>query len=463
MNSMSKKPRKALSVFSLVMINIIAVDSLRSLPIGAEYGFTIVFFYILGGLLFLIPTALVAAELATGWPETGGIYIWLREAFGKKTGFLIMWLQWLYNIVWYPTIMSLLAATLAYIFDPQIANNKTYMITMILFMFWSATFANWFGMKLSSWVSTVASLVGTLIPMVFIIILALVWLIKGQPNHVDFSWQSFFPSFSSINSYALLSMVLFGLIGMEMSAVHAGDVKNPQRDYPRALFISACIILTTLTLGSLAIAIVIPQAKIVLTSGLMEGFSIFFTTFHMTWLVPVVALLIIIGGFGGVSAWVIGPTKGIMVAAEDGAAPKSLQTKNKHSVPTRLLVIQGIITTALSCAFIFMPNINSAFSLLSAMTSQVAILVYIGLFSSAIKLRFKCPEVKRAFKVPGGKWGMCIVAGIGIVTCLVVFALGFLPPSQIDVGSVAIYEIILIGGTLLICIPPLIMKTKTTV
>lgn len=461
MTNIIKKPRKALSVFSLVMINIIAVDSLRSLPIGAEYGFTIVFFYILGGLLFLIPTALVAAELATGWPETGGIYIWLREAFGKKTGFLVMWLQWLYNIVWYPTIMSLMAATLAYIFDPALANNKSYMITMILFMFWMATFANWFGMKMSSWVSAAASLIGTLLPIIFIIVLSVIWVLSGRPNHVDFSWHTFFPKFDNINSFALLTMVLFGLIGMEMSAVHAGEVKNPQRDYPRALFISAFIILITLTLGSLAIAIVIPQAKIILTSGLMEGFSIFFTTFHMTWLVPVVAALIIIGGFGAVSAWVIGPTKGIMVAAEDGAAPKALQAKNKHSVPTRLLIIQGAITTLLSCAFIFMPNINSAFSLLSAMTSQVAIMVYVGLFLSAIKLRFSKPDVPRKFKVPGGKVGMIIVCGLGLLTCLVVFVLGFLPPSQINVGSVAVYESILIGGTLLICLPPLLIKNKS--
>jgi putative glutamate/gamma-aminobutyrate antiporter len=460
MNTIIKKPKKALSVFSLVMINIIAVDSLRSLPISAEYGFSIVFFYILGAILFLIPTALIAAELATGWPETGGIYIWLREAFGKKAGFLIIWLQWLYNIVWYPTIMSLLAATLAYIFDPSLANNKEYMITMILFMFWASTFSNWFGMKVSGWVSTVASLFGTLLPMMFIIALAIIWLVSGKPNHVDFSWSSFFPKFTNINSFALLTMVLFGLIGMEMSAVHAGEVKNPQRDYPRALFISAVVIIVTLVLGSLAIAIVIPQAKIQLTAGLMQGFSVFFTAFHMKWMIAIVAVLIIIGGFGGVSAWVIGPTKGIMIAADDGAAPKMLQGKNKHNVPTKLLVFQGIIMTLLSCAFIFMPNINSAFSLLSAMTSQVALLVYIGLFASAVKLRFSKPDVPRAFKVPGGKVGISILAGLGILTCLVVLGLGFLPPSQINVGSVAVYESILIGGTILICIPPLLMKTR---
>src|SRR5690242_8046126 len=95
---------KRLSVFALVMINVIAVDSLRNLTMGAEYGLALVFFYSLAALLFFIPTVLVTAELATGWPITGGSYVWVREAFGSRLGFLAIWLQWIYNVVWYPTI-----------------------------------------------------------------------------------------------------------------------------------------------------------------------------------------------------------------------------------------------------------------------------------------------------------------------------------------------------------------------
>lgn len=444
------------------MINIIAVDSLRTLPIGAAYGFSLVFFYIIAGLCFLLPTAFIAAELATAWPQTGGIYIWVREAFGKKAGFLIIWMQWLYNIFWYPTIMSLLAATLAYIFQPDLANDKAYMITLILLMFWGATFANWFGMQFSSWVSAISSIIGTLLPIVFIIILSIVWLATGHQSHVQFEWHHFFPNFSNLHSFALLTMVLFGLIGIEMSAIHAGEVRNPQRDYPRALFISAAIILVTLTLGSLAIAIVVPTHQIQFASGLMEAFAIFFNTFHMPWMIAVVAVLIIIGGFGGVSAWVIGPTKGIMIAADDGAAPQFMRKQNRHQVPASLLVLQGSITTVLSCAFIFMPSINSAFSLLSAITSQVALLVYVALFASAIRLRFSQPNTPRKFKVPGGNWGLILLASLGILVCLIVFAFGFLPPSQIDVGNTFVYEALLISGTILICVPPLFMKAKKT-
>jgi putative glutamate/gamma-aminobutyrate antiporter len=453
------KSKKVLNVFSLVMINVIAVDSLRSLPVSAEYGFSLVFFYILGGLFFFIPTALVAAELATGWPQTGGIYIWLREAFGKKSGFLVIWLQWLYNVVWYPTIMSFLAATLSYIFAPQLANNKAYMLTMILLLFWGATFANWFGMKISSWVSTVAALIGTLLPMLFIIVLAIFWLIGGHPLQIQFTSHEFFPTMN-LGSLGLLTVVLFGLIGMEMSAVHAGDVKNPQKDYPKALFISAILIISTLVLGSLAIAMVVPVKSIHLASGLMDAFQAFFQTFHIPWMTPVIAVLIIVGGLGTVSAWVIGPTKGLMIAAEDDAAPRFFKGTNKYAVPTKILVLQGVIMTVLSLFFVLMPSVNAAFSLLSTITGQIALLVYVGIFSAAIRLRFTKPEAPRAYRIPGGKIGMGIVAGFGILTSVTIFVFGFFPPSQIQVGSTKIYEFILISGVILICLPPLFMMRK---
>lgn len=451
--------KKVLSLFSLIMINVVAVDSLRSLPISAEYGLSLIFFYVLGAVLFLVPVALVAAEMATGWPETGGIYIWLREAFGKRWGFLIIWLQWLYNIVWYPTIMSLLAATLTYLFNPALANDKWYMWCVVMLMFWGATFANWFGMRMSSWVSAIATIFGTLVPIILIMVLGIFWVGTGKPSAIQFSWHGLLPDLSNINSLALLSSVLFGLIGLEMSAVHAGDVKNPQRDYPRALFISAAIIIVTLMFGSLAIALVIPQAQIQLAAGLMDGFSVFFNAFHMSWMIPVIAVLIILGGIGTVSAWVIGPTRGVMIAAADGSAPNWLAKQNKYGMPAATLIIQGIIFTLLSTLFIFMPSINATFTLLSAMTAQLGILVYMLIFAAAVRLRYKHPLVERRYKVPGGNIGIWLVSGLGFITCIVVFALGFLPPSQINIGRVFTYEAVLIGGMLVICLPPFFLST----
>ena len=140
--------KKALGFFQLVMINVIAVDSIRTLPFSAAYGYSLVFFYILAALLFFIPTALVAAELGTGWPTTGGVYVWVREAFGKKWSLVVIWLNWIYNVVWYPTIIALIAGTAAYFFDPSLSDNKLYMGGSVVVLFLLATWLNLFGMKI---------------------------------------------------------------------------------------------------------------------------------------------------------------------------------------------------------------------------------------------------------------------------------------------------------------------------
>jgi putative glutamate/gamma-aminobutyrate antiporter len=450
--------KKALSVFSLVMINIIAVDSLRSLPISAEYGFSLVFYYLLCGIGFLLPVALIAAELATGWPETGGIYVWLREAFGKKYGFLVVWIQWVYNVVWYPTILSLLAATLSYLIDPALAENKTYIFCMVIAFFWLATIVNLYGIHISSLISTIATIFGTMIPILFITGLGCLWYYQGKPLAITFSAKSFFPDLTHLGNLALLSSVVFGLIGLEMSAIHAGDVKNPQRDYPRAVFISAIIILSTLILGSLAIAMVIPQADIQLDSGLIEGFKVFFSAFHLPFMVPIVALLIVIGGFGTVAAWVLGPSRAIMIAARDDAAPKFLIKSNRHNAPSTVLLGQAVVVSFLSLFFIFMPSINAAFILLSTITAQLALVVYMLMFAAAIKLRYSRPDVVRKYQIPGGKCGIWLVAGLGFTVCVFIFFIGFVPPTQIQVGSTMTYESILILGCVVMCLPVFLKK-----
>lgn len=456
-----KNSRKALSVFSLVMINIIAVDSLRSLPISAEYGFSLVFYYLLCGIGFLLPVALVAAELATGWPKNGGIYIWLREAFGKKMGFLVVWVQWIYNVIWYPTILSLLAATLAYVINPVLANSKIYIFFMVLALFWLATIVNLFGIKISSLLSTIATTLGTLVPMAFIIALGYSWLHFNKPIAIKLTTYSFFPDLSSIGNLALLSSVVFGLIGLEMSAIHAGDVKNPQRDYPRAVFISAAVILITLILGSLAIAIVIPQTQIRLDAGLIESFQIFFNAFKLPYMVPIIALLIVLGGFGTVAAWVLGPSRAIMIAARDDAAPRFFTKCNQHKAPANVLISQAIIVSLLSLFFIYMPSINSAFVMLSTMTAQLALVVYMLMFAAAIKLRYSQPLIERKYRIPGGNLGMWLVAGLGFLVSIVIFFIGFVPPTQIPIGNTLIYKMILIIGCVVMCLP-IFISLKTT-
>ncbi len=464
MKMKSNKPRRVLSIFTLVMINVIAVDSLRTLPISAEYGTAAIFYYTLAAILFFVPTALVAAELATGWPKTGGIYVWVREAFGNKVGFLVTWLVWVYNVVWFPTIMVFLAGTIAYLINPALAHSKLYLLSTILILFWGATIINCFGMRISGLVSIIGALIGTLLPMFFIIILGVFWFTAGNKIQIHLTPYSIVPSIHSLKNLALLVGVIFGLVGMEMSAVHAEEVKNPQRDYPKALLYSTLIIYISMVLGSLAIAVVVPQKHLSLVTGLIDAFRIFFIHFNMQWMLPVIIFCILIGGFSGVSAWIIGCSKGLLVASRDGSFPAIFGRVNKHGVPVPILILQGVIFTLLCSIFLLMPTLNSSYWLLTAMTAQLAMLVYIGMFAAVIKLRYSQPDKPRAFKIPGGNIMIWLIAGLALLTCLCAIAVGFLPPSQFKTGNVFRYEAILVSGIAFFCILPLIIArfTKTT-
>src|SRR3990172_2430013 len=285
--------KKELGVFQLVMINVIAVDSIRTLSFSAVYGFSLVFFYLVAAIAFFIPAALVSSELGTGWPNRGGIYVWVREALGKKCSLFVIWLNWIYNVIWYPTIMALIAGTITYFFDPELANNKIFMCSAVLILFWAATWINCLGMKASSIFSTLGALIGTILPMVLIALLGIVWIMQDKPMQIHFTWDKFFPDGSQTGNLAFLTNVLFGLLGLEMAATHAAEMHNPKRDYPRSIFISVIIIL----------------------------FKIFVEAYHMPWLLPLIAAFIVLGGLSAVGAWVIGPAKGLMVASHDESLP----------------------------------------------------------------------------------------------------------------------------------------------
>ncbi len=448
------KRKNLLSLFQVVMINVIAVASIRNLAFSATYGFTLVFFYLLAALTFFLPAAAVAAELGSGWPTTGGLYVWAREAFGKKVSLLTIWLNWVYNLFWYPTIMALIAGTLAYFFNPELVNNKLYMTSSIVILFWSVTLVNCFGMKLSGYFSVLSATVGTLLPLVLITLFGIWWLGEGHPSQISFTLKEFFPSTFDVNNAAYLTTILFGLIGLEMSATHAEEMENPKHNYWRSLFISSIIILVTVVLSSLAIAIVVPTGELNLVVGTMQAFERFIQVLNAPWLLLLIAAFIILGGLGGASAWIIGPTKGMMVASRDGMLPSFLARTNRAGVPINMLLLQAVLVTFLSIAFILMPSVGSTFLLLSVITAQLALLVYILLFASAIKLRYKRPEVHRTYKVPGGTIGIWITSGLGILSSAFVFGLGFIPPTQTPIGNPVIYELALLCGMILLSLLP---------
>lgn len=449
-------PLRRLNVFMLAMLSLAVVISLRNLPLTAGYGLGSVFFYFAAAIFFMIPYALVSAELASGWPKAGGVYVWVREALGDRWGFFAIWMQWFHNMTWYPAMLAFIAAGIAYVFNPALAQNKMYLISVILGGFWGITFLNFCGIKTSAIISTICVILGAILPGIILLVLAAVWLILGQPIAMHTSWGSLIPDFSHFSHLVFLAGMFLALSGLEANANLAREVKNPQKNYPRAILIAALLALSILILGSLAIAIVIPREHINLVSGLLDAFRIFFDKMHLSWLTPVIALFTVLGALGELNAWAIAGAKGLFVTTEHGCLPPVFHRVNKHQAPTHLMIFQAAVVTVASFVFLLLPNVSVSYWVLSALSAQMYLLMYLLLLISGLVLHYRKPHVPRPYKVPGGGKGLWVVCLVGVAACLFALVVSFIPPTfQYVINSISSYEYLLVGGILISCLIPI--------
>ena len=132
-----------------------------------------------------------------------------------------------------------------------------------------------------------------------------------------------------------------------------------------------------------------------------------------------------------VITWTLGPSKGLLEVAKEGYLPPFWQKRNRYDIPVRILTLQAIIPSLIATVIFFMPTISGAFWVMMALSAQLYMMMYLLMFSAAIRLRYSKPDVARPYKIPGGKTGMFCVAGLGFLTSLVSMAAGFIPPEDI--------------------------------
>ena len=414
-----------LGVATLAIMNVTAVVSLRGLPAEAEYGLSSAFYYLFAALVFLIPTSFVAAELAAMFQDKqGGVFRWVGEAFGKRTGFVAIWLQWVESTI------------------------------VVLAIYWAATLISLKGLGWVSKVAKIGGLVGTIIPAALLVVLAIIYLIAGGKSQMDFS-GSFFPDITKLDNLVLASGIFLFYAGMEMTGIHVKDMENPSRNYPRAVFLGAIITVLIFVLGTFALGIIIPQKDINLTQSLLVGFDNYFKFVGMSWLSPIIAIALAFGVLAGVLTWVSGPSKGIFAVGKAGYLPPFMQKSNSIGVQKNILLIQGGIVTLLSLLFVIMPSVQSFYQILSQLTVLLYLIMYLLMFAAAIYLRYNMKDAKRPFRLgKSGNMLMWIVAGVGFLGSLLAFVLSFIPPAQIAVGSNAVwYAVLIIGCIIVVGVP----------
>lgn len=466
-------PKKKITTIAMAFMTAAAIISLRGLPMMAAEEMTMFFYIAFATIFFLIPAALISAELGSTFAkQEGGIYRWVGTAFGKKIGFVAIWLQWIQNVVWYPTVLAFAAAAIAYgIGKPELADNGIFTGLFIILFYWVATIIAFCGTKVLSKVTSFGFIIGTVFPGLIVILLGIIWLISKKPLGFEELTAAetsvativggkilprWIPDLSNLKNLSFLSGIILLFAGVEVQAVHATEMENPKKQYPLAILISSLIVFILFTFGSLSIAAVVPNSQLKLESGLMQALSTMLKSVNMNWTLPILSFCIAFGALAGVLSWISGPSKGLLFTAQENLLPIELSKTTKNGAPKNMMLLQGFIVTILASLYFLMNDVSVAFFLLSALTVAVYIIMYILMYAAAIKLRIKFPTLERPYKAPV----LYLLATVGILAAVFALVLSFVPPAQLPVGNPITYITIVAIGTIGFFTIPLIIANR---
>jgi amino acid transporter len=215
---------------ALAMMITGSVASLRSAPTMAVFGLASVFLYVLPAIVFLVPTSLVSAELASGWK--GGVYNWVSKGLSAPMGLLAIWCQFALTIFYYPTLLAYVGSTLAYIIDPSLADSGVWTAAVIIVLFWASVLVSSRGIGLIAKLASRGTVIGTLIPGAILVVMGIVYLLQGNHSAAPMSAEHLLPAFTGLAGVVFIVNNFLAYSGMEMNAVHVDDLRDPAKEFP---------------------------------------------------------------------------------------------------------------------------------------------------------------------------------------------------------------------------------------
>ena len=438
------------------------VTSLRGLPVMAEEELTMFVYIGFATVLFLIPAALVAAELGGAFAQSkGGVYTWIGEALGERWGFVGIWLQWIQNVVWYPTGLAFAAAASGYALNRAgLADAHLYVGVFCIVSYWLATLLALRGNAILVKVAKYGFVLGTVIPGAVLLGLFVYWVATGHSvgwntatdpavSHVvnGATVPRWLPHIAGLGALAFLGNIMLLFAGVEAQAVHVRDMKDPRRGFPAAMLLASLVSVAVFLLGSVAVAGLVPYDKLGLQTGVFTALqTVLVGQWQAGWIVQLLAVLICYGALSGALAWLSAPSRGLLATAQDGVLPPILQKTNTKGMPRNILLLQALIVTAVSSIYLVTSNVSGAFFLISTITISLYIVMYMLMYAAAITLRYTRPDLQRSFRIPGGNAGMWAVAGTGFLAVTFALVVSFAPPSQLPIGSPTLYVVLVSAG-----------------
>lgn len=458
----AQKNKKVLTLFGFFTLTSSMVMTVYEYPTFATSKFSLVFFVILGGLFWFLPTALISAEMASvkGW-EDGGVFSWVGESLGDRWGFAAIFFQWFQITVGFVTMDYFIVGSLSIIFDfPEMNTNPWLKFISVLIIFWLITLIQFGGTKYTAQIAKIGFVIGIIIPSIVFFGFSIAYIVQGNPLQMSFNLDGLVPDFTKISTLVVFTSFILAFTGVEASASHVNELKNASKNYPIAILMLVVLAIVLDALGGITVAAVIPQDQLTLNTGMISAFKILVTHFdpNLIWLFKIMALLIVFGVIAEISAWVIGPSQGMYVAAKKGLLPKPLQKTNKKGVPIAIIIVQGIIVTIWDAVLTFGGGAgNVSFLAAISLTVVIYLVCYILMFIAYFVLIFKKQDLERTYNVPGGKVGKTIIAIIGLATSIFAFFISFVTPSSLDASQGKTYQIVLICSFVVAAVIPFII------
>ncbi|MBN1877136.1 MAG: APC family permease [Anaerolineae bacterium] len=445
--------KKAMRALDMTLFTVCAIVVIDTLAPSAAIGAPSISWWIITLVLFFIPYGLITAELGTTYPEEGGLYIWVRNAFGEKWAARTTWLYWINVALWMPSVYVLFAGMFAQLFAPDMGLWAQIILGIV--MSWVTVWIGTRSLHISKWVPNVGAFLKALI-MVVIGIGAFIYAGKnGVAN--DLSFDALLPTLDA--GLWFLPVIVYNFMGFELMSGVGDELQEPGKSIPRAIVVSGVLIAVFYLLGTLGMLMAVPLDDLGLVEGIIDTLQIilgdsgvggFFVT-----LLGIGALYTFLANM---ITWTIGANSTAAEAAKENELPQIFGREHpKFKTPVSAFVITGIVSTVVLIIYGFMAGTaEDLFWTLFAFSSMVFLLPYLAMFPAFLKLRQSDPDVTRPYRVPGGNtvaWIFAILCELFILQAVIFFI--WIPGEPIDWAFAAP---VLIGVILTVIVGEVLLK-----
>ncbi|MCL2331984.1 MAG: APC family permease [Actinomycetia bacterium] len=429
----SSAPARKKKVFGLASMVLFAVTAILvgdTIGSSAAMGVQGITFWIILAVLFFIPYGFATSELGAAWPDDGGIYVWVREAFGPMWGSVTAWLYWVNVALWAPSVFVLFSQTLQAAFG--ITVNMWVEMAMVIVLIWIMVAIGIIPLKFSKWVPNVSAIVKIVI---FVLLglagVVMIFSSKGLAN--SFALKNFIPKMS-LDNLTYLPVVIYSFMGFELMSSVGDAVKDPKKDIPKMILLSGAAILFIYVFATFGVLATIPVGKIAIETGIVDALLPALTAVFGAAARPVfivVALGVMFTFIGNMVTWSIGSNESLAATGMDETAPGIFGHRHaKWGTPDYAFILMGVIATVTTVlTYTLLNQKTGAFWTIFVLSSVVFLLPYLLMFPALVKLRYKFPDHPRPYRAPWGNFGVwlwAILCELGIVFTLALF---FLAPD----------------------------------